>query len=752
MSMRCLIIDNYDSFTWNLADYVAQVFECPPLVVRNDQHSWRETLELDSFGCIIVSPGPGTPANPADVDISRDALVQDELPVLGVCLGHQALAYFHGGKIEHALVPCHGRSSVIEHDGSALFKGLPSSFEAVRYHSLIVSPDGLPDQLIVTARTESGLIMGLRHVSRPKWGVQFHPESILTQFGMNIICNFRDEALRHTRIAVPVSPPSASSRDAVRRAAVAVPRDKGGQLSAPRRLAAFAERVSVAADAESVFLDLFADCDHCFWLDTQCPLPSIGRFSFMGCAAAGDVLVAGRSTGLSGGDGANFLQGLERVLEEVAVEAATDLPFEFRGGYVGYLSYEMKAAFGAAAAHRADVPDAAWMRIDRFVAFDHETEDVWLVAVAEPERRAGALRWIAETAEHLKSLRQRPPAPRSLNRDSLTVEMDMGHRDYLDAIRVCKERIVDGESYEICLTNRFKVDLQVDAVDLYLAMRRGNPAPFGAFIRVGSYQILSTSPERLLKVDGAGTIETKPIKGTCPRSDDPDLDRRNAERLVASEKERAENLMIVDLVRNDLARVSAPGSVHVPKLMGLESFATVHQLVSTVASTIRPECSLVDVLHAVFPGGSITGAPKIRTIEIIDGLERSARGIYCGSIGYLGYNRIADINIAIRTLWYDGSTLRFGAGGAITFLSDAEDEFQEMLLKAKAVLRPIWQHVNGSAEVAYHIRGRSLSLEAPRQALPNAGGRPAALQPGADSEPPAAVGGPKVPARARPRT
>jgi para-aminobenzoate synthetase len=201
--MLCLIIDNYDSFTWNLADYVAQVFGTEPLVVRNDQYTWGEITSLESFGCILVSPGPGTVTNPNDVHVSRNALEQNDIPVLGVCLGHQGLAYFHGGEIKHAPVPFHGRISTIYHDGSALFEGLPPSFDAVRYHSLVVCPQSLSDQLVVTARTECGLIMGLRHVSLPKWGIQFHPESILSSHGMRIISNFRDEAYRRAGKKVP---------------------------------------------------------------------------------------------------------------------------------------------------------------------------------------------------------------------------------------------------------------------------------------------------------------------------------------------------------------------------------------------------------------------------------------------------------------------------------------------------------------------------------------------------------------------
>jgi para-aminobenzoate synthetase len=704
--MRCLIIDNYDSFTWNLADYVAQVFGTEPLVVRNDQYTWREITSLESFGCILISPGPGTVTNPNDVHISRDAVEQDDIPVLGVCLGHQALAYFHGGEIRHAPVPFHGGISTIHHDDSRLFEGLPPSFNAVRYHSLVVCPRSLPDELIVTARTECGLIMGLRHMSRPKWGVQFHPESILSSHGMQIISNFRDEAYRHVRKEVPSRRLQSIAADRVAQAVPAA-RIRSGQR------AMFTDRLTGSdLDPESVFLTLYADRDNCFWLDSQSAGQDNARFSFMGCAAEGSVLTYDATDAASDVAAASYLAALETSLEETVVHCPRALPFEFRGGYVGCMSYEMRAAFGAATTHRSDIPEAAWLRVDQFLAFDHQMGDVWLVAIAEPEKSASALEWIDNTSKTLQSLRHVTRGPQVLGMNAISVAMDFGRAEYLAAIRSCKKKIVDGESYEICLTNGFAVEVELDPVDLYRVMRRGNPAPFGAFIRVGKHSILSTSPERFLKVDGRGTVQTKPIKGTCARSHDPKADRNNALRLAASEKDRSENLMIVDLMRNDLARVSVPGSVRVPKLMAIESFKTVHQLVSTVESKLKPQCSLVDLLRAVFPGGSVTGAPKLRTMEIIDSLERSPRGVYCGAIGYLGYGRIADINIAIRTVYYDGTKIKFGAGGAITYLSEAENEFQEMLLKAEAVLRPIWQYVNGpDSPFEYCLRDRTLCLE-----------------------------------------
>ena len=699
--MRCLIIDNYDSFTWNLADYVAQTFGAEPLVVRNDEYSWQEIQGLGRFDAIVVSPGPGSVTNPEDFNVSRDALEQDDVPVLGVCLGFQGLAHVYGGDIRHAPVPYHGRKSLIRHEGCELFAGIPPVFDAVRYHSLIVAPATLPPQLRVTARSDCGLIMALRHVARPKWGIQFHPESILTAHGMRIVSNFRDLALRHAGTSPPplrVTVPSAGGVEARRPATPA------------RRLVS--RPLAVAAPADAVFLALFAQECNAFWLDSQTVRDGRARFSFMGCAADDAVLSHRVGTEPSLPADERHLADLEQRLEAAAVEGGDKLPFEFRGGYVGYMSYEMKSALDARASHANRIPDSLWIRADRWIAFDQVDGCAWLVAIADERDMPAALAWMDETERRVAAVRAADPAPRTLGVDAVQVRMNMSREDYLRAIGRCQEKIVDGESYEVCLTNGFSIEAQVDPVQLYLMMRRENAAPFGAFVRSGSTWILSTSPERLIKVDARGNMQTKPIKGTCARSDDAQIDRANAARLAASEKDQAENLMIVDLMRNDLGRVSIPGSVKVPKLMDIESFRTVHQMVSTVESTMKPDCTLVGLLRAIYPGGSITGAPKARTMTIIDQLEPSPRGVYCGTVGFLGFNRVADLNVAIRTVSYDGRTLRFGAGGAVTYLSDPDGEFDEMLLKAEAVLRPIWHYLGRpDSPFDYRLAGTSLLLQ-----------------------------------------
>jgi para-aminobenzoate synthetase len=271
----------------------------------------------------------------------------------------------------------------------------------------------------------------------------------------------------------------------------------------------------------------------------------------------------------------------------------------------------------------------------------------------------------------------------------VALHLARSHRQYLADIATCEQHLRDGESYELCLTNSIAAELDVDPLALYIELRRVNPAPFASYLRFGDLAVLSSSPERFLSVDREGGAEAKPIKGTSPRGADADEDTRLAARLRDDEKNRAENLMIVDLLRNDLGSVCAVGSVEVPSLMAVESYETVHQLVSTVRGQLRPGTSAVECARACFPPGSMTGAPKLRTVEILARLEGRARGIYSGAVGYFGLGGGCDLSVTIRTIVLDGATATIGAGGAIVLQSDPEQEYEEMLLKALAPLRAI---------------------------------------------------------------
>jgi para-aminobenzoate synthetase len=693
--MKTLLIDNYDSFTYNLFQLLAEANGDEPIVVRNDELGWDELAELE-FDNIVVSPGPGRPDRESDFGVCGEAIRRSEVPLLGVCLGHQGLSWIHDGKVVNAPEVMHGRLSAVLHEDSPLFAGIPREFQAVRYHSLCVEQP-LPEELQPIAWTSDGILMAVQHRQRPHWGVQFHPESICTEYGRRLLANFRDLT---TGIAGGRNGASVSA---------SAPAAGAGSANGRARLELKAKRLDTLFDPERAFAHLYGKSENAFWLDSSM-VDERARFSFMGDATgplaatisyeAADGEVRVERGGEAEIHSESIFDYLSREMRRLR-HLSDDLPFDFNCGFVGYFGYELKADCGGSSAHRSAQPDAAFVFADRLIAFDHVEQCTYVVCLADPaEDPEEAERWIGATGLRLASL---PPlaepewAEMGRGGEPVGFRLSRSHQQYLDDIAECKRQLFEGESYEICLTNKVTAEVRPDPLPLYRTLRRVNPAPFSAFLRFGETAVLSSSPERFLRVGRDRWAEAKPIKGTCPRGETPAEDVRLAEELRLGEKNRAENLMITDLLRNDLGVVCEVGTVHVPSLMHVETYETVHQLVSTVRGLLREELEPPDCIRACFPGGSMTGAPKKRTMEIIDELEGEARGVYSGAIGYLGLGGGCDLNIVIRTIVIDATSTTLGVGGAIVMQSDAEDEYQETLLKARAPMQAIDPGVDPSA-------------------------------------------------------
>jgi para-aminobenzoate synthetase len=720
--MLTLLIDNYDSFTYNLFQLLAEVNGVEPTVVRNDEASWEELSGL-GFDNVVLSPGPGRPERARDFGVCAEAIRRCEAPLLGVCLGHQGLGWVHGGQVAAAPEPLHGRVRAVEHAGAPLFAGIPGRFEATRYHSLCLARP-LPDALEEIAWGEDGTVMAVAHRARPQWGVQFHPESIATEHGMQLLANFRD--LSRAVLAVTGSEP-------LRRPGwVDFQSDSDKKSTHSTALPALelkARRVGRAVDPERAFVALYGESSSAFWLDSSRPGPG-ARFSFIGDASgplgamvlydvdAGEITVEHGGEDSCGGDSGQGDLGTAAGPGEVEVRTESifeylereqrrlpqppaDLPFDFACGFAGYLGYEVKADCGSANAHASPLPDAAFVFADRLIAFDHESNHTYLLCLTQPGEESAAEIWLSATESRLATLAgsaslgeigedsMEPPRCCDSESSPISPHLARSHDRYLDDIATCLDLLRQGESYELCLTNSIAAEVEADPLSLYIELRRVNPAPFASYLRFGERAVLSSSPERFLRVDRERGVEAKPIKGTSRRGATAAEDAELAAHLREDEKNRAENLMIVDLLRNDLGRVCEVGSVAVPALMEVESYETVHQLVSTVRGRLREGLSAPACIRACFPPGSMTGAPKLRTMEILERLEGQARGVYSGAIGYFGLGGGCDLSVAIRAIVLDGDRATIGAGGAIVLQSDPEAEYGEMLLKAAAPLRAI---------------------------------------------------------------
>ena len=455
------------------------------------------------------------------------------------------------------------------------------------------------------------------------------------------------------------------------------------------------------------------------FLDSASQDARLGRHSFLTADPAAVVRSKGPRTdwidpaaGTRRRIASDPLAAVRSFLAPFASPAVPGLP-PFQGGAAGYVAYDWGLELERLPAPPDDdlaLADVVLGVYDWVLAWDHAAARAWLISTGMPEtvpaerlRRAAARAAGVQTRLRASSSMARPATPQDLpvprDGSAASYPVDGGWWDshialrssftrhgYLKAVERVREYVFAGDIFQANLSQRFEAPLTEPAWTLYRRLRTGNPAPFAAFLDFPDTAVLSASPERFLRVDAAGGVETRPIKGTRPRGVGPEHDAALGQALAESPKDRAENLMIVDLMRNDLSRVCAPGSVRVAELFALEQYATVHHLVSTVVGRLSPGADALDLFRAAFPGGSITGAPKLRAMEIIAELESSRRGVYCGSIGYWSVTGDLDTSIAIRTVVARAGRVYFNAGGGVVADSDPAEEYQETLDKARGLI------------------------------------------------------------------
>lgn len=490
------------------------------------------------------------------------------------------------------------------------------------------------------------------------------------------------------------------------------------ELSSRRGLRLLSERIDASPDPAALFQTLCGTSRNAVWLDSslraagaagpgrEMPAAERSRFSILaddGGTFGQSVLHSSGVTRITAGCATAHVSGpffrwLETVWGRKAVRGPEDYPCDFALGWLGYLGYELKRETGGQDIP-ADTPDAGLIFAGRAAVLDHTDNTVWLLALDAPDaadwidraRAAVAAAPVAGGSNGvvLPAANAAAPAhnaaPAFAGRDS--------EASYKRKIAEAQHQIAEGNSYEVCLTTTLAAEVPaLDPWAAYLALRRRNPAPFASYLRFGGLSVASTSPERFLRIASDGGMRAEPIKGTRRRAADPDTDAALRHDLATSLKDRAENIMIVDLLRNDLSHFAEPGSVTVSRLCEIESYATVHQLVSTIDAVLLPGSPRAEAVAACFPAGSMTGAPKISTMAILDRLEEGPRGVYSGAIGYFSLNGATDLAVAIRTLVVQEDAaggkvrLSLGVGGAITADSVPQDEYEEIRTKAYGVL------------------------------------------------------------------
>lgn len=663
--MKSLIIDNYDSYTYNLFQLIGKVSGIEPLVIKNDEMTYEEVLNLD-FDNVILSPGPGSPEKEKDFGVCKDIIEKLDKPILGICLGHQGIYHYNGGEVLRAKEPMHGRLSQVIHNGKNLFKGIKNKFMVTRYHSLTCQDKEL-ENINIDARTEDGVVMAISHKTKPIYGLQFHPESIASECGEKLIENF-----------------------------INICKDfyKEDQL--------YYEIIDKSFDTKNIYEKLYNYDEKTLWLDSSKVEEGLSRFSIFGLQSPKahtikydvDKKIVEKS----------FVDGREKEIYKVNIFDFLkenrnrwiyneSLPFDFQLGYIGYLGYELKKdTENVINNYSYDYPDAYFKYCDRALVYDHKEEKLYILTCEDDKD------WIKEIKNILEEDFKEKIEDTS-KKDFPKLKFMKDKKTYINDIKKIKELICQGETYEVCLTNRLDIFDKIDGKKYYMNLREKSPGQYSAFLPLDEIKIASSSMERFLKVDKNKIVTTKPIKGTIRRGNSLEEDQKLIDALRNEEKTKSENLMIVDLLRNDLGKFCEIGSVNVPKLMDVETYKTLHQLVTTVSGKIKDDVDIIDVLKKTFPGGSMTGAPKKRTLEIIDELEDYPRGVYSGTLGYISNNSTMDFNIVIRTALLEENKATLGVGGAIILLSDAEEEFDEIVLKARGSLLALQAYYNNFDEI-----------------------------------------------------
>ncbi|KAF9041742.1 para-aminobenzoate synthase [Hymenopellis radicata] len=719
---RILLVDSYDSFTYNLASLLRRSIPgCSIHIIKNDDFNIHRLLPfLRHFSALVVGPGPGSPEVETDIGVVKDLWKlagDDVLPVFGVCLGLQSLALEFGGRIQRLSVVKHGQISRIDHDGTGLFEGV-GLVEAVRYHSLhatlpLTADSDLQPLAWANDEAENGrVLMACTHKGLPFWAVQYHPESVRTNGGgLEVLSNFWRIAQQWSRKQGRI--PTPWSADA--RQAFGFPWPHYSTTPSASRLR-FAPSALPIVQTEVLALPLLtvpAVCEILGSYNEDIPFALLdsaahpGRFSIIGCPTSTSPQITywvgeesvhitcgqlSTTEPMAGKDIWSWLSAY--MLERRAVGGHSEVPFW--AGFLGILSYEVglrqldvTPKSSRDARRKLPHPDVNLIFVERSIVMDHLTGKVYVQSITPDDGL-----WLRDMAQMLSQAAAIPESSSSSNHGRSEVTLPDKDR-YINGIKTAMEHLFCGDSYELCLTAHTHIRASPQSSwSRYKALRERNAAPHSAYFRLKPTTFLSSSPERFLSYSRSpeSLCQLRPIKGTIRRGSG--IDRAYAEKALAQNpKEVAENLMIVDLIRHDLHSVVGE-DVQVTQFCGVEEYKTVWQLVSVIEGRLGNGSGDSDgllgwrVLQASLPPGSMTGAPKKRSVEILQDLESSDEA--CTRVGS------GDWAVTIRSCFKHDSTTDeedwvIGAGGAITALSDPEAEWEEMVVKLGSVLG-IFEH------------------------------------------------------------
>ncbi|KAK3670916.1 para-aminobenzoate synthase, (PABA) [Recurvomyces mirabilis] len=727
---RILYLDAFDSFSNNIISLLVNslpvTVECIKIndarFVFNDD-AFKNFL--NKFDGVVAGAGPGHPENADDVGLIGklwEHAVEIRLPVLGICLGFQSLMLHLGAAVERLEQPRHGLVRHLTHCGRDLFEGM-DEIEATQYHSLHVklskgSVGEISQQLWQPSRSckevvplawdlsdasNGPVLMAARHCHLPFWGVQYHPESICSGGGPQLVQRWWNMAhgarqgLLPSTFMVPNHVLGLKAAGKSSRACGTV-QWKAISLHEMVDIAIIVEAMREDQECEFILLESGSRDGRPINAET-------GRFSIIGLPtkSAKQLRWSARDSIFTVEADGTFLTTKRLDVREAFTElqdivsqhkaegGAADIPFW--GGLVGYISYEagLRTIDVHPAADSDAKPDMWFVMVERSIVVDHVSGAVHVQSLIEDDEV-----WLRGTEARLLALTG--PSTGNCERvgevEQSYVVSELVQNEYCRKVEVCQEQLRAGESYELCLTDQTLIANSTNPWTLYQHLRLDNPAPFGAYFHLGdsssvyNLDIISSSPERFLSWSRQGRCQFRPIKGTVKKSNG--TTRAKAEKLLSSEKERAENLMIVDLIRHDLNGVEGVRNVTVPKLMQVEEYSTVFQLVSVIEGDLNNSTPGISALVASLPPGSMTGAPKKRSCELLKSIEGvdKPRGLYSGVLGYLDVGGGGDFSVIIRTAfrWAEEGFWRVGAGGAVTALSEPLAEWEEMLAKRQSLL------------------------------------------------------------------